>query len=592
MLVVSGSGDDLESPEEEELAREREAMAFDEHLLERVSASEDHLRRLQASVTQLGERLEGLERGMALLDAGVQALANLLDRRRVIRETELMAAWERAASSELAREESLEKLRRRREGVISRARVVGGEVAAAASTRALHSAELALLAGQAARAFEVLEELARRFPRNPELSHALGELAFDREDLAAAERHFRLAVRWDPADVEARIYLGTLLADRGEEAEAVEHLERALAQAPESFLPHFSLGAFHAAAGRATEAREHLQRAIERDETPQALFLLGVVELEEGRSGTAVRLLQRAVELDDEFEEAIYYLGLAFLERGWHRRARECFHRVLEIDPQRLQYQEAVRLVETGAEPGPPLPGEAERLLAQASRAAEAGESERALAHLQQAVRLVDHPALLASLALLAAAAGRHRLALAAAHQLLRGGGAGAPLLAAWTALLETLRAARRFKAVERWGGWLLREGRTPLERAVAAYELALAELERGGDQDRALELAHESLEHLPSELRQHALAALGRIHLAREEYSDAVDYLDQAAALGPSTAVLGQLGLALLAAGEGDRAREVLRRLRHGDLAQDRGDMLTHLARVGFLAEHGRRRG
>jgi len=138
-------------------------------------------------------------------------------------------------------------------------------------------------------------------------------------------------------------------------------------------------------------------------------------------------------------------------------------------------------------------------------------------------------------------------------------------------------------------------EGETAPERAVAAYELALGELEREGDRDRALELAHLSLEALPSELRPHALGALGRIHMAREEHSDAVDYLEQAAALAPSPTVLGQLGLALLAAGEGDRAREVLRRLRQlrkGTPSQDRGEMLTHLARVGFLAGHGRRKG
>ncbi len=54
-------------------------------------------------------------------------------------------------------------------------------------------------------------------------------------------------------------------------------------------------------------------------------------------------------------------------------------------------------------------------------------------------------------------------------------------------------------------------------------------------------------------------LAALGRIHLAREEYSDAVDYLEQAAALSDAPSILALLGLALLGAGDGERAREVL---------------------------------
>ena len=131
-----------------------------------------------------------------------------------------------------------------------------------------------------------------------------------------------------------------------------------------------------------------------------------------------------------------------------------------------------------------------------------------------------------------ASAAGRHRQALAAAHRLLRVPRRGAPLLAAWTALFETLRAARRFAALRRHGERLLRESGEDAERGVAAYELALGELESGGDTHRALELAHTSLQLIPRELRQYPLSALGRIHLARKENSDAVDFLEQAAAL------------------------------------------------------------
>ena len=69
-----------------------------------------------------------------------------------------------------------------------------------------------------------------------------------------------------------------------------------------------------------------------------------MVELDSGHPGASAAALERAVALDGEFEDAIYYLGLAYLERRWHKKALECFRRVQEMDPQRLQYQEAVRL--------------------------------------------------------------------------------------------------------------------------------------------------------------------------------------------------------------------------------------------------------
>jgi tetratricopeptide (TPR) repeat protein len=596
LLIVSGTNGEFseDTLEEEETSVEHEKLAFDEHLLERVSSNEEVLKRLQGLLLRLEERVVDLERGLALVDSGVQALVELLDRRKVIRETEVMAAWERAASSEMAREELLERLRERRDAIISRARTTGGG-AAAACARALHSSELALLGGQPLRAAEILGETLRRYPRNPELAELLGELSFERGDLGAAESYFRTALRFDPDDVESRIYLGTILADAGREPEALEHLARAVSLNPENFLPHFSLGALHAAAGRTEQARSSLKAALAREELPQAYFLLGMVELDAGHAGAAAAAFERAVALDDEFEDAIYYLGLAYLERRWNRKALECFRRVQEMDPQRLQYQEAVRLVEGGGESAATLPPEAEVLVAEASRASEAGEIERALHQLMRASRLTDHPSLLASLALLAAAAGRSRQAAAAAHRLLRLEVRGAPFLAAWTALLETMRAAKRYSLIERWGGKLFAEGPGPLERGLAAYELALAELERRGGSDRALELAHASLELIPRELRQYPLAALGRIHLARAEYSDAVDYLEQAVTLSPSPAILTQLGLALLEMGDGERAREVLQRARQGTTRDLKTDVLTHLARVGWLAPRkaaGRRKG
>ena len=593
LLVVSGADADAlrEALLEDEGEGEQEKEAFDEHLLERLSTSEDAFKRLHSSLAGLDERVTELERSTALLDAGVQALIELLDRRRVVRETDVIAAWERAASTELAREELLERLRARREEIVSRART-HGPAAEKTSARALQSAELALLAGQPRRAADLLAAALRRSGPNPELAELLGELAFERGDLPAAEQFFRQVVRWDDRNIGAHLYLGTILVDTGREAEGAAELERATALSPDGFLPHFALGAMHARAGRAGEAREHLQRALEREKLPQAYFLLGVVELEAGRAGAAVEALERAAALEDEFEEAIYYLGLAYLERGWHRKALESFRRVLAIDPQRLQYQEAVRLLEAGLPPTAELPPRADALVSEASRAIAAGDTARAIRKLEGALRLVEHPSLLSALALLATATGRHRLAVSAAHRLLRQQPQGASALAAWTALLETLRATRRFRRVEHWGGRLLGAAGEPVERAIAAYELSLAEFERGGDSSKALELAHTALELMPRELRQYPLSALGRIHLAREEYTDAVDYLEQAAALSQAPGILTQLGLALLGTGDGERAKEMLHRGRRGSGEDLKTDVVTHLLRVGWLAGTGRWKG
>lgn len=592
LMVFSGEIREFpEATSEEDEELEQEGVLLDENMLERMSTVEDTVRRQAAAINRLERRVEELEQGVALLDAGMQALIELLDRRRLLRESEVMAAWERSAASDQARQELLDKLRERKELIVSRARV-GGAAPAAGCARALQAAELALVAGQPERAAELLVEALRKGPPNPELAMLLGEMAFERHDGLAAERHFRQALAWDPGNAQALIFLGTLLAERGETDEAALVLERAAALAPDSFLPHFCLGALHAAGARFDKARRHLTEAARRDANPQVLFLLGITELDAGRPAAATAALERAVMIDGEFEEAVYHLGLAYLERGWTRRARDCFQRVLAMDPQRLQYQQAIQLVESGASALPAMPEEVAILMREASEAAERGELEVALGRLSRARRLADHPSVLASQALLASAAGRHRQALEASHALLRQDVRGAPQLAAWTAVLETLRATRRFRSVEEWGGRLFREGPGALERAIAAYELAQAELDRAGDPARAEEFAHASLQLIPRELRHYPLATLGRIHLARNEFSDAVDYLEQAAALSPVPAVLTQLGLALLGMGEAARAREVLQRARQESSRDLKTDMLAHLSRLGVLRGRGRRRG
>ena len=84
-----------------------------------------------------------------------------------------------------------------------------------------------------------------------------------------------------------------------------------------------------------------------------------------------------------------------------------------------------------------------------------------------------------------------------------------------------------------------------------------LAEMEE--DLDQALEYAQKSLDLAPEELRQFPLAVLGWVHYKREEFDEAIEFLDRSSQLGSSTTTLTHLGMALLASGAEKRARDVL---------------------------------
>lgn len=591
LLVVSG----MQKPPEEGAEEERDlsrleelAAAFQEDVLERLTLQEKQVAALSGKVEELAARVAELEGSLSIVDAGLRALAQLLARRKVLREAEFQACWEREAASEAARAEVVEDLASQRDVILARARTLG-EQAERAFAKALDAAELHLAAGNVGQAIAKLLRVLKRFPHHPEMAKVVGDLALQQGQLQAARQAYSILVELQPNDVEGLVSLATLLADEGEMAEAERLLHRAARVARDSFLPPFALGALKLAQDDLASARRLLRQALAKQASPVAAFLAGLVELRLGRPGPAIRFLEQAVDLAPDMEEAIYTLGLAYLERGFSRKALHCFRRVLELDPQRLRYQEAVRFLVAGGRKET-LPGEVTQALAAAGAAAEQGEGEVAWEALREAAEANPHPSLLAAAALVASASGKTREAVRLAHRVLQAEVNGPTRVAAWTALLETLRAAGRTHTLLALAAKLRQQGKTELERGLACYELALTLAEQGRELAWAEELAHEALALFPSELRPYAQAAVGRVYLAQERYQDALDYLEPAAAAAPSPQILTQLGLSLLGAGEKQRAAQVLRRARAEGAADLKADVLDHLLEVAWLA--ARRKG
>ncbi len=585
LLVVSGLTKVGEAATlEEELEKAEElAGAFSEDVLERLTLQEKQIATLKEAVQELRERVGELEGSVAIVDAGLRALSQLLDRRKVVREAELFAAWEREVAEEATRHELVEDLNSRRELLLARARTLGSK-AARAFERAVDTAELLLASGQVRQGVAKLFGVLKRYPQHPEMAKLVGELAMGQGELGMAREAFQILVNLEPSDADGLVSLATLLADEGQMREAEQLLRKAAQLAKESFLPTFALGALKVAQDDLVAARRHLLRALQREQAPVPLFLLGLVELRLGRPIKAIKLLERAVALAPDLEEAIYTLGLAYLERGYTRKALGCFRQVLEMDPQRLRYQEAVRLLVGGKASCKLLP-EVSRALDQAASASERGELTAAWEALSQACFAHPHPSLQAAAALVASALGKGREAVRWARQVLRQGVGGPPRIAAWTALLETLRSKGRYRLLIPLARELFAGGESDLEKGLGAYELALALVEQGQDITQAEELAHEALALFPSELRPYAQAAVGRVYLAQERYRDALDYLQPAASAAPSPQILTQLGLALLGVGEKQQARQVLQRARVEGGADLKTDVLDHLVRVAWLS-------
>jgi len=587
LLVVSGSP----VPEEDLYVEDLEAsFSFDEHLLERISILEEAVKRSVDTVRQLLGALRQQERSILINHSGVATLRDLLTEKGIIDQQEWSDLWESKMDYQLLALEKRERFLAVKERILTLYHGGHREV----FTEHLEDAEYALYAFDMDRAVAALEQAFKLHRDNYELAYFLGEIHFNEAETDKALACFTRVLAVRPNHYEGLVFSGVIHHERGENDRAQELLRRAVALHPDSFLPHFSLGAIHAAEGNLARAVVYLERAVEIDRLPQAQFLLGRCLYEMGRITAAIRALREVVRHDPAFEEAHHHLGLACLDRGWHKKALASFRAAQRLNPKKMRYHELVRYLSGHlSTPLPEVSGEAAEWMREAEGFLAADNLKRALRSYRQALKLdPENPTLLMSYAVVCLHLDRGSEIEAVTRKVLDSDPGEMLEATAYATLIAALRTQGKLREGNRIGRSLLTEQRSHFTQTIAYYEMAynLAEMEE--DLDLALEYARRSLELAPEELRQFPLAALGWVHYKRQEFDKAVDFLARSGELGPSATTLTHLGMALLAAGEEEEARNVLSQAR---ALNDRGEaleekMMTCMKDSGRLYEQVRR--
>jgi len=555
-----------------------EGFSFDEHLLERISILEEAVKRTAEMMRQVLDALRRQERNILINQTGLESLQQLLEDKRLLARREWADQWQDRM------EEELLALERRDRFVAVRDRIAALHQSDRrdAFLQYLEDGEYAFYALDIPRALEALESAHRLDRDNQELTWFLGETYFNEGAPDRALPFFTRVLEADPLHYEGLVYSGVIHHERGEPAQAQRFLERAVARYPSAFLPCFALGGIFADRGEQKRALAYLERAVALEPVPQALYLLGSVHYEMGKPTAAIRRLREAVRRDPAFEEAHHLLGLAYLQRRWNRKALEAFRQAQRLNPRKMRYQDVVRYLSgQGRAPLPEVPGEAGEWFARGEDKLRGRDLRAALRCYRRALSLApENPTLLMSYALLCLELDRTQEIEAIARRVLDLDPGEMLVATACAALMEALRSQGRVADANRVGQRLLdEEGGTAFARTIAYYELACnwAEGEAAGDEegaplDRALDYARRALDHAPEELVQFPLAALGWIHYRRGELEPAIDHLSRSSELAPSAATLTHLGMALLAAGEEERARDVLA---HARTLSGRGEAL-----------------
>jgi len=206
-----------------------------------------------------------------------------------------------------------------------------------------------------------------------------------------------------PGHWESNYRLGVLLFDVGDLEASANRFRQAMRVAPENPYGANGLGSVMNRLGHREEARSAFRLSVEIEPTEFALSNLGTLEFEDGRYGTAARLFERALVINDSDRLTWAFLGTTLHFGGDPEGAVPAFMRTVEIGEEELidQPDDASLLADTAGSYA--MLGETARGLELAERAAaqtvhdpvimgavaeafeDLGERERALAWIAKA---------------------------------------------------------------------------------------------------------------------------------------------------------------------------------------------------------------
>jgi cellulose synthase operon protein C len=153
--------------------------------------------------------------------------------------------------------------------------------------------------GNMEEALKVVEDASGRFPGDARIAFLFGRIDDARDNLSAAESHYKSALAANADLFEAHVYLGRLYLRQRRNADAKAQLEQAAAKAPRNAGVRAALGELALAEKDLRLAHEEFSRAVEYDPTLAEVHLgLSRLALLNGDLAQAEKAADTALELD------------------------------------------------------------------------------------------------------------------------------------------------------------------------------------------------------------------------------------------------------------------------------------------------------
>ncbi|HYM82435.1 MAG TPA: tetratricopeptide repeat protein [Candidatus Limnocylindria bacterium] len=182
----------------------------------------------------------------------------------------------------------------------------------------------------------------------------MGKLRFRKKDYPEAIALFERRIQLDPNSGEAYYYIGLSRKEMKQNLEALTALQRAAELDSTKGDRFFWLGVVYDVQKQPDEARQAFERSVQFDSTSnlagKAYRQLGFYRLLSKDWTGAVRLLERAVQLDSRDVQAWVWLGQGYQNAGNRNKAMEAYRKALELDPNQADAQKGVQVLSGAAQ--------------------------------------------------------------------------------------------------------------------------------------------------------------------------------------------------------------------------------------------------
>lgn len=182
-------------------------------------------------------------------------------------------------------------------------------------------------------AIDQLTEEIKETPDDPDLYFRRSELYYEKEAYDQAIEDLASVLKLDSTNLKAHHLLADVYLDDFQSARALSTLQRAASLYPDSIRTKLKLSEFQLILKQYDQAFETLADIMKiHPGDPEALFMLGMVYRDQGKTEQAIAAFQSAVERNPDMSEAWVILG-DLMDRTHNPLAIQYFDNAIRVDP-------------------------------------------------------------------------------------------------------------------------------------------------------------------------------------------------------------------------------------------------------------------